>query len=136
MELFVLEDLEKPAVEAVRVDWWNMTAHRMNALPEGWRWFAIDAHDKPEDFVELQGAVPIGVAKSGKRKGEPIWPPRKECQKLWIRIGDRDETMRLWEVETGKCSPCSGIGTEWAGWSATEGSRFRECRKCSGTGKA
>ena len=38
-------------MEAIPVDFWNLTAIRVHGMPEGWKWCSLDAHNKPEDFV-------------------------------------------------------------------------------------
>jgi hypothetical protein len=116
------------------LDLFNLTARRVHDMPEGWRWFSLDSYNKPEDFIEVKGAIPCGVITRGPRKGSPKWP--KEYDTLWIRRRDMDRVALEWEQETGKCYKCEGTGQEFAGWSTDKGSRTRECSRCTASGKA
>lgn len=114
------------------IDWYNETAKRCHGKPTGWRWYSLDSHDKPPDFFLCGGAVPLGFKKSGR----PKWPPVKDCDLIWMKFSDVDETRRLWEIETGKCCKCLGTGQMNIGWSAAHGSEYGDCNKCNATGKA
>jgi hypothetical protein len=116
------------------IDLFNLTARRVHNMPEDWRWCRLNSHNKPEDFIEVEGAIPTGVFKSGPRKGRPKWP--KELQTIWMRRRDMDRVAIEWEKETGKCHKCDGTGQEWAGWNKEEGRKTRKCDRCSGSGKA
>jgi DnaJ-class molecular chaperone len=37
---------------------------------------------------------------------------------------------------SGLCWNCKSTGQTWAGWSVSEGAKYRPCSRCSGTGKA
>jgi len=99
-------------------------------------WIGANMAGKPEDYIEVRGAVPVGAYKSGPSKGLPKWAPGEKGEVVWMRQREVDETKRLWEVETGKCAACQGVGEVPAGWSAETGPKARLCKKCSGSGVA
>lgn len=121
------------------IDWFNKTVERVHSLSPDWRWFKVDCHNKPDGYMELVGAVPIGFIKCGPRKGLPKWPPVSACQTVWIRFGEVEETKRIWEKQTGQCANCEGTGeTVWS-TSFVAGKterKMKPCVKCQGSGKA
>jgi hypothetical protein len=118
---------------ALMIDFFNLTAQRIYGKPDGWQWCRLDAHNKPDDYIEVKGEVPIGVIRSGKRKGSPKWP--KTLHVVWMRMSEIESVKMQWEQETGKCSKCYGEGHESYGWSRDSGQMLRKCRRCEGTGK-
>lgn len=72
------------------------------------------------------------VYKSGPRKGERKWVKGSDVFEFVTRE-DADAAMRAYETETGKCGRCKEGQEPW-GWSSTEGSRYRTCGRCKGTG--
>lgn len=115
------------------IDFFNMTAHRVHGMPEDWRWCQLDGHDKPEDFIEVKGSIPIGQFKSGPRKGRTKWP--KELQTIWMRRREIDRVRDDWESENHTCHKCEGSGEECYGFSKHQGRKMRTCQRCNGTGK-
>ena len=121
-------------------DFWNMIAVE-RGMPEGWRWWSIQTigdRKAPREHAAamVKGGVPVARFASGKRKGEINWAKATSKAEMVITFRDLDERMARWERETGNCKTCGGDGQELAGWSAAEGSRTRECRRCKGSGKA
>lgn len=115
-----------------RMDWYSLTVVRCHGKPDGWSWCRLSA-DAPEDYISIHGAVPVGT----KRNGSPRWEGK--IDELWIRKSDVEETRRLWEAETGKCSECSGTGSliESIHIDRESGKKhrtFRPCSHCSGSG--
>ncbi len=88
--------------------------------------------------IYIEGAVPNGVFKRGKRKGHTNWKLRDKNTEAAITIpNDRHrEWLRRWETDTGKCHHCKGTGQEFAGWSVSEGVKRRDCGRCGATGDA
>ena len=89
---------------------------------------------------------PTAVCRSWKCIGEPTrairveladdsetWPNRQSVDVLTTTL---DAEPARWEAETGQCGECGGDGREWRGWSRDGGHRWRECRRCAGTGNA
>lgn len=52
-----------------------------------------------------------------------------------VTRADLDAEMIRHENETGRCAECDGSAQEWAGWSVTDGNKWRPCRRCGATGK-
>lgn len=119
---------------ADKIDWFNKTAIEVHGKPADWRWIRLDAHNKPEDFIEVVGAVPIGVFSRGANKGRPKFPGISQCDRVWMRESDIDRIKRCWEQDTGKCFRCEGSGEMLVGVSSREGRLLRECVRCKGTG--
>lgn len=115
-----------------RPDQWNLTAHRVYGKPKEWAWCSLDAMDVPPGFVKVTGAVPSGVVKSGARKGRPKFP--KELETIWMKHSDIAGVKADWERETGRCCECWGTGGTVVSASVSEGTRYRRCRKCGGSG--
>ena len=117
------------------VDFFQLTAERLYAVAEGWKWCKLDRLNKPADFIEVQGAVPVGVFKQGKRKGCLKWP--RQLETIWMRQSDVDRVRTEWERENGKCSSCEGSCEETASAELVDGylrRTYRPCSRCKGTG--
>lgn len=115
------------------MDFINETAKRCHGKPDDWRWYSLDAHNKPPGFFEVIGSVPVGKYRSGKRKGRPKWD-RKIAETVWMKWDDLKETKRLWGIETGKCPECLGTGKQVKSVSVVDGTTYRPCGDCDGTG--
>jgi hypothetical protein len=99
----------------------------------GWVMFAWECVGETRDVI-VTGCVPTDTYKSGPRKGRPKFiSPGDKC--VVTQVEEMD-AKRDYERDTGKCNGCQGSGKQWAGWSAGEGSRYRECRRCGSTGIA
>ncbi len=107
----------------------NVARRKLHPLPDGWeicKWERMGP-----DATLFSGCVP-GVFASGPRKGQKKWGPiTRECI---VTDAEADAEASRFEAETGLCHSCGGDGQEWAGWSAVEGSKFRTCRRCTGSG--
>lgn len=96
---------------------------------ESWtifRWECIPPDDDTQVY-RLTGALEI----QGKR-GRRTWP--KPHVKIYITPPEHKMWIDEWEKRTRKCGGCAGFGSEFASWSATEGTKTRNCSKCHGTG--
>jgi len=76
------------------IDWINETAKRCHGKPDGWMWFRVNSYKKPDDFFECFGGIPIGVWKSGPRKGRTKWAPGPG-ELIWMRFSEVEETERI-----------------------------------------
>lgn len=115
--------MEKP-------DFWNMAVKRKHGVSAEWKWCKLNSADMPEDFVQVTGAVPVGLISRGLRKGRSKWP--KQLQTFCIRMADVEFEMRQFELASGKCAKCLGEGVEPFSWSRTDGAKYRQCRRCEG----
>jgi len=107
------------------IDFWNLIVREKFNKPSGWQWCKLDAHNKPEDFVEVTGGVPIGKVSRGARKGSTKWG--KDLETFFVRQADMEKARMKWEAENGICSTCEGQGVF--------GYQKRTCHWCNGTGK-
>jgi hypothetical protein len=120
-------------------DFFSLIA-QSRGMPEGWRWYeaqAVGSHEQPREHraFMLRGGVPSVLFKSGPRKGQANWSKAEHQAELVITYRDLDAFTAQWEIETGLCSKCGGSGQESAGWSKVEGAKYRDCTRCSATGK-
>lgn len=103
---------------------------------DGWRLYAIQAI-KPSGIL-IKGAVCTATFKRGPRKGQTNWSKRlAETERtVCFSVAEVDAFRAEWERETGKCNECTGTKQTLARWSSTEGTTYRTCRRCNGTGRA
>jgi len=98
---------------------------------DGWVPFRYELIGKSDTI--MTGGVPR-VLTRGPNKGQRKWDgPHSQVAVTQVEI---DAAMANYERETGNCAECEGSCKTVAGWSATDGTRFRECTKCDATGKA
>jgi hypothetical protein len=86
------------------------------------------------DDSVITGGIPK-VLTRGPRKGRKTWDGCKESPVVVTRVEQADEEAR-YVAETGNCGKCYGEKQTFASWDHIEGTKYRECRKCAGTGKA
>lgn len=121
----------EPAPRRSTMDFRTEVARRKLGAGQDWepcRWEAL-GHGAEADCL-ITGGVP--VIRNGKRK----WPPITKCERVCVTHAEYIAERKRFEAETGKCSNCDGTGQEWAGWSASDGNRYRDCRHCHATGRA
>jgi hypothetical protein len=114
---YSIDDIMKAAEAKVGVDGW-----------EAYKWENCDG-----DSI-VTGDIPDGVYRSGPRKGRPRF--KGSGRRVVITRSELQVIATAYEAETGKCWDCKGTGQTWAGWSKAEGTRYRECQRCKGTGEA
>lgn len=109
-----------------------------HSLPENFHFYKWECfpHNGKTIYVEYTGAIVNAVYKSGPKKGQPNFSKSTGDREFQVTMEQEARWMADYEQETGNCSSCEGKKQEWAGWSAAEWHKFRECRKCKGSGKA
>ncbi len=105
-------------------DFFNEVVRRKHNKPENWCWAKLNAHNMPEDFVEVSGSVTCGVITRGPRKGHPKWSLPLEV--VFVRMAEVRAAEKQFEAATGCCSGCAGAGKYKSG---------KECFRCGGNGK-
>lgn len=110
---------------------------KKHALPDdfhfyGWEWLA----NGKERFsiLKLDGGI-CQPLRSGKRKGKPNYKTMTGQLTFFSTIREMEDLDIAYEIETGNCSVCMGDGKVIAGVSVADGTEYRQCSRCSGTGK-
>ena len=111
----------------------DAVARRKVSGPDGWEVCAWERIGDTGDLI-VQGGVPR-LLKSGPRKGEKTWRDGP-VQKAVVTRAELDAEHARYEAETGKCGDCYGRGEVLKSWSAAEGLKHRECKRCAGSGNA
>jgi hypothetical protein len=118
-------------------DVYSLAAQRLRGMPADWQWCTVESKDSPYgNFIQVTGSVPVGTYSRGPRKDQPKWPAAKDCQVFQFSPAQLEQVRLDWQAETGHCFTCGGSGQERFGWSKAEGSRYRKCGRCGGTGEA
>lgn len=110
----------------------EMVVRKKLGKPE-WLMFGWECVGDTDDVI-VTGCVPVEKYSRGPRKGRPKFI--KPGDKCVVTRTDELAAMSEYEKDTGKCSGCRGSGRQWAGWSLSEGSSYRECKRCKSTGLA
>ncbi len=107
-------------------------------LPEGFSFYSWEClpHDGNPFYVQFKGCVPAGVYKSGPRKGSHRYKEGTDKRVLNLPCAEYDQEEIAWTQRTGKCPKCLGEGKRVASSSVKDGTTYRPCRDCTGTGKA
>jgi hypothetical protein len=108
-----------------------MTFAKSKVGIDGWVAYTWEACG---DDSLVTGDVPSGIYRSGPRKGKQKFtgPGRK----VVVTRQEMQAKATAYESDTGKCWDCKGTGQVWAGWSKTDGTRYRDCQRCNATGNA
>jgi hypothetical protein len=116
-----------------------IAARKVHNLPDEWQPRIYGCLDRgltaEHSGFYLRGAVPIGTYSRGPRKGRPKWPPLGQLQRVVITADEVKQARIQWENETGLCSHCGGSGQQVKSV-GIDGTTYRECGACGGTGKA
>jgi len=132
--------LETQSPPQVRINLHEEHARDKYGLPPEWtaaQWECFPGTPgEPTLYVQLIGAVYEPVTR-GPRKGKPNWdkPIGKKTTAI-LPVAEHDAWVRAWEQRTGKCSKCVGTGQTIARVSVQDGTEYRTCRTCGGTGRA
>ena len=62
----------------MKLDGFILVCREKYGVPEAWQWTTLDARNQPEDFVRVSGACPVGVWRSGPRKGRPKFGKQRD----------------------------------------------------------
>ena len=112
----------------------ELTARDKAGLGVEWETYMVEV--MPPYRAPYVYHVGLGIPRlltRGPNKGRKRWDgPREE---LWLSGAEVEARAEQYERETGNCRECMGDGKTLARWSATEGTTYRECSRCKGTGK-
>ncbi len=87
-----------------------------------------------DDMMLLEGSLFKTITK-GKNKGDVRWLPEGRIKTVLTS----DEVItwcKKYEQESGNCAQCFGKGKVMKSWSAKEGTKYKPCEICGGTGDA
>lgn len=120
-----------------QVNMYEAHAKEMLSAPHGWQAYRYEVIGGIEaKLIQVTGAV-VPLKKSGKNKGCPDWKRRDRAteETAYFTPQEHETWAQEWERKTGKCSDCSGDGKTLARWDAKEGATYKDCKKCSGSGR-
>lgn len=101
---------------------------------EGWQ--GVSWERVGEDSV-VAGCVPDGVYSRGPRKGKPRYskPVAGTSRKVVVVESEIMEHASRYESEENNCWDCKGSGEVFHSWDHKEGTTYRKCKRCDGSGK-
>lgn len=107
-------------------------ARRKLSAPPEWTWCKSERIGN--DAFLLEGGIPRKL-RSGPRKGCNTF---RGCELTRVIVTDAEVKAEkaAYEAATGLCCECLGEKVTFASWSAAEGRKTRECRRCNGSGNA
>lgn len=70
----------------MKLDGFIIVCREKFGVPDSWNWTMLDSHNQPEDFVRVQGSSPIGVWRSGPRKGLPKYGKQRDT--FFVRLAE------------------------------------------------
>ena len=122
---------ELTAVKTSRPDVLTMIGRKKLNLAEPWSHCGWKRMDPDRWIVRM---AQERILTRGPRKGKPTW--EGEVKEVFINESEVKAAELAWEKETGKCQNCGGDGQAWAGWHHINGTSYKTCRRCDGTGMA
>lgn len=108
-------------------------ARELLGLDETWHWCRLEMLPRDRKPSEPATAVFVELGQMDCEKCEKF---RKPFHSIHLTLREEAANADQWSERTGKCSKCMGNGQVVAGISAAEGTRWRACARCEGTGKA
>jgi hypothetical protein len=81
----------------------------------------------------VTGSVPVGTYSRGPRKGEPKFTGPSTM--VVVTRAELETAATAYEAETGRCWNCKGTGQVVRKISVTEGTTYRPCARCGGSGE-
>jgi hypothetical protein len=115
------------------IDFPELIIKKRENLPDNWRVYNYRWLDSR--VMEVTGAVaPLYVR--GPKKGRINWSKKdKDTVRTFILLAtELEEGIARREKETGKCHACEGTGMRVFGWSKAEGTKYKTCDLCKGSG--
>lgn len=96
---------------------------------------ALDDEHDGFDGVRIE-LVDAPLVTAGPNIGRPNWKKATNRQVRLISNDTLAAAADAWSERTGLCSTCTGEGRTFNSWHRDEGSTFKPCRSCNGTGSA
>lgn len=107
------------------------------SLPENFEFFHWEIVQREPSCITLFEGGMCRIIQRGKRAGSKCWKGRDKSidRTFYITSEQAQEMEEKWAKRTGLCPNCAGKGRRAIAWSATEGTKYKPCEKCNGTGK-
>lgn len=111
-------------------------AREVAKMPDEWEVYAWECIGEPVKVVEVKGCFKPPTITRGPRKGQSNWRKRDKTSERIVHITPEEHKAWIgkWVERTGLCVRCVGKGEVLASIGVS-GTTYRECPKCSGTGK-
>ena len=114
-------------------------AREKAGMPDTWHVWLWENIGPPGKCVvrKLTGVIAPPFA-SGPRKGRPNYAKKDKTteREIYITPDEESDWKACWSKKTGLCYRCAGNGKlPWRS-SRENGTEYRECSDCNGTGKA
>ncbi len=106
---------------------WELAARDILGKDDRWEVYAWNVVGP--DVVEVTGAVPTRISRTGRRS----W--RGKGDTVCVSDANMRTALLVWEEKCGSCATCGGDGREAHGWSKDKGYRYQTCSRCGGSGK-
>lgn len=100
-------------------------ARELLGLDESWGWCGLEV-------VPPGGKATAFKVTLAQKKGERFVKP---CQSIHLSVQEEAANADQWSQRSGKCSACVGKGQEIARISVADGTTWRPCRRCQGSGR-
>jgi len=105
--------------------------------PPEWRAFHFmrldECKTETPDFL-VKGGVPR-LKRSGPKKGEQTWDGVDVTQ-CAVTTAEIEAAKIQYQQTTGNCWCCQGLGQVFQSWHHIEGTKYKTCPRCRGTGKS
>jgi hypothetical protein len=96
----------------------------------GWKAFQWQAAGS--DSI-VTGSVPVGAYSRGPRKGQPKF--KGPGTMVVVTRAEKMAAATAYEAEAGHCWNCKGTGQVVRSISVAEGTTYRSCTRCGGSGR-
>jgi len=117
----------------------EILAREKAGMPAEWRAFRFECFPKTQEtlYYEIEGAV-APLKSKGASKGSPNWPKLDAATRrtVVLLVQEAEQRAAEWRERTGICVRCVGKGQLLKSYSRKDGSTFKPCPVCDGTGKA
>ena len=94
-------------------------------------WKATKWQAAGQDSI-VSGSVPVGTYSRGPRKGQPKFKGKDTM--VVVTRAEKKAAAIAYETETGHCWNCKGAGQVVRKIGGPEGTTYRACTRCGGSG--
>lgn len=118
-------------------NFYELHAREKASLPDTWKAYRLECFPKGNErtlYIEVTGMVAPAM-KTQPERSDFKRGDRATKKTVVLPVADHDAWLARWEQANQKCHKCEGSGQELAGWSVSDGNRYRPCSRCKATGK-